>query len=79
MPITDLRYGALIIRQPEPGLLNPFLGKISMRCSFINAGKKAVKMKTGQTGLSGNMIQVYGFMEIFIQKMLGCQDLAIYV
>ena len=75
---ADLGHGERFSREGFAGLFDAFTGEVLVRGDSVDAGKKPVKMKTGQAGFPGDAVQVDGFVEALVDIQFGRDDLFIY-
>lgn len=70
---TGFGYGCSFLQQGF-GITDPDPGKVLMRCFSVNGFKETNEVKFGKTGFVGNIIEIDGFAEMFIDEQFGLYD-----
>jgi hypothetical protein len=76
---TDLGHSVRLSCERYAGLFDPFPGEVLVRGESVDTGKQSVKMKPGETGFPGDVVQIDGFVEALVNIQFGRDDLFIYV
>jgi hypothetical protein len=75
---ADLGHSERLSCEGFAGLFDPFPGEVLVRSESVDTGKQPVKMKPGETGFPGDVVQIDGFVEAFVDIQFGRDDLFIY-